>query len=261
MKTKLLLLLFLVTVGCVIAQEKDITITGKINAPVGDDVEGIVIYNKSLNQATITNKKGEFEINAALDNKIEITAMQYQTFTVVVDKSIIDTKKMTVYLNESVNLLDEVVVTPYDLSGNVKADVSRVAVNYGNLANVEEQASAPINDVDYRWTPDELSTAETNIPFGIRMKYGLNFINLFKAAFGSKKNKKTIENVDVAVKRMYDDRFFKENLNLELTQIDDFMDYAEQKGLNASYLKKGKELDLIEFLIVQSEAYKDHIKK
>ena len=260
MKNTILLTMLLFVSGYTLSQKKATLISGKINAPAGDDVEGIVVYNKTLNQATITDKKGAFEINAALENKLEITAMQYQTFVVVVDKSIIDTGKMTVFLNESVNLLDEVVVTPYDLSGNVKADVGRVSVNYGNLSTVEQEATAPINDVDYRWTPDALSTAESNIPFGIRMKYGLNFVNVFKAAFGSKKNKASSQNVNVAVKKMYDDRFFKENLNLDLNQIDDFMDYAERKGLNASYLKKGKELDLIEFLIAQSVAYKDHIK-
>lgn len=261
MRFKSLIAVLLITLSSAVAQDKAILVKGKINAPVGDDIEGIVVYNKSLNQATITNADGEFEINARIEDKLEITAMQYQTFTVVVDKSIIDNKKMTVFLNESVNLLDEVVVTPYDLSGNVKADVSRVSVNYGNLANVEEEATAPINDVDYSWTPDELSTAETNIPFGIRMKYGLNFVNLFKAAFGSKKDKKPVERVEVAVKKIYDDKFFKDNLDLELAQIDDFMDYAEQQGLDQSYLKKGRELDLIEFLIDQSKNYKNYIKK
>ena len=40
-----------------------------------------------------------------------------------------------------------------------------------------------------------------------------------------------------------------------IDQINDFIFFAEENGLNAKYFESGKELDLLQFLAYQSKLY------
>lgn len=235
-----------------------VMVEGKISVPIGDDVEGVVIYNQNTDKGTITNKDGVFKIHAGINDKIEIVAMQYQHFLVLIDKGVVDSKRLNVFLNESVNELEEVVVTPYDLYGNVNADVKKIGYSKSGLGEVSKQTSVRINDTDYDFRPDELSTLENKVFLEDRMINGLNFVNLFKLVYegNNTKKKKKIKDIDVKVRDMYNDDFFQSFLALEIDQINDFIFFAEDNGLNNSYFESGKELDLLQFLVFQSKLYR-----
>ncbi|MHA7059943.1 peptidase associated/transthyretin-like domain-containing protein [Aquimarina sp. M1] len=235
-----------------------VMIDGRISAPIGDDVEGVVVYNLTTKKGTITDNKGTFRISVGINDKLEVIAMQYQKFIVLIDKGVLDNKRLNIFLNESVNLLEEVIVTPYDLLGNVSIDVKKIDVSKSGIDEVARLTSDRINDTDYDWTPDELSELENKVFLEDRMIYGLNFVNLFKVVFQNKdvSKSKTPTDIDVKVRKMYNDEFFKTNLALDMDQINDFIFFAEENGLNKSYLEEGNELNLIEFLVIQSKAYK-----
>ncbi|WP_299255128.1 carboxypeptidase-like regulatory domain-containing protein [uncultured Aquimarina sp.] len=259
MKMKLSLLFICCALSFSFAQiTSRVMIDGRISAPIGDDVEGVVVYNLTTKKGTITDNKGDFRISVGANDKIEIIAMQYQKFVVLIDKGVLDNKRLNIFLNESVNLLDEVIVTPYDLLGNVSIDVKKIGVEDSGIDEVAKLTSARINDTDYDWTADELSELENKVFLEDRMIYGLNFVNLFKVVFQDKdkKDSKKPMDIDVQVRNIYNDEFFKTNLALEMDQINDFIFFAEENGLNKSYLEEGNELNLIEFLVSQSKEYK-----
>ncbi len=236
-----------------------VMIDGRISAPIGDDVEGVVVYNLTTKKGTITDSEGNFRISVGANDKLEVIAMQYQKFVVLIDKGVLDNRRLNIFLNESVNFLDEVIVTPYDLLGNVSIDVKKINVSEGGIDEVAKLTSDRINDTDYDWTPDELSELENKVFLEDRMIYGLNFVNLFKVVFQDKDvNKEKVPvDLDVKVRNIYNDEFFKTNLALEMHQINDFIFFAEENGLDKTYLEEGNELNLIEFLVAQSKAYKE----
>ncbi|GAA4274247.1 hypothetical protein GCM10022258_35430 [Aquimarina gracilis] len=234
-------------------------IDGKISAPIGDDVEGVVVFNRSTNKGTITNKEGLFKISVGINDRIEIVAMQYQHFIVLIDKGVMDSKRLNVFLNESVNQLEEVVVTPYDLNGNVTVDVKKIGFSKSGIGTVSKETSVRINDTDYDFRPDSLTALENKVFLEDRMINGLNFVNLFKLVYNNKEKKKKKEkgkDIDVKVRDMYNDDFFKDYLALEIHQINDFLFFAEDNGLDNKYFETGKELDLLQFLVYQSKLYR-----
>ncbi len=261
MKIKLSIFLICIVVGQSIGQiTSRVMISGKISAPIGDDVEGVVIYNRNTNKGTITTKDGAFKINAGINDKIEIVAMQYQHFLVLIDKGVVDSKRLNVFLNETINQLEEVIVTPYDLLGNVTVDVKKIGFSESGITKVSEQTSTKINDTDYDFRPDALSTVENKVFLEDRMINGLNFVNLFKLVYDNKnktKKKKNNADIDVKIRNMYNDDFFKNHLALEMHQINDFIFFAEDNGLSNLYFERGKELDLLQFLVFQSKLYRD----
>ncbi|WP_170837149.1 carboxypeptidase-like regulatory domain-containing protein [Aquimarina amphilecti] len=257
---KLSLLFICFTISFSFAQiTSRVMIDGRVSAPIGDDVEGVVVYNLTTKKGTITDDKGNFRISVGTNDKLEVIAMQYQKFVVLIDKGVLNNRRLNIFLNESVNLLEEVIVTPYDLLGNVSIDVKKIGVSESGIDEVAKLTTDRINDTDYDWTADELSELENKVFLEDRMIYGLNFVNLFKVVFKNKDNGEdnVPADIDVKVRKMYNDEFFKTNLALEMDQINDFIFFAEENGLDKSYLEEGNELNLIEFLVSQSKVYKD----
>jgi hypothetical protein len=102
-----------------------------------------------------------------------------------------------------------------------------------------------------------------------RLVNGLNFVNIFKE-FLIVKKREDIKNpfskavnpeIDDYVRKIYEDDFFRENLNMEREYISDFIFYANDNGLSEQMLKGGNELDLIDFLIEQRKNYKKQLNK
>ncbi|TVZ27368.1 hypothetical protein JM83_2405 [Gillisia sp. Hel_I_86] len=269
MKKLAYLLVVFFTVQFTYAQSNDrIRISGSIEVPVGEDPQGISIFNINSQEGTISNAEGKFAISVTQSDTIKVFAVQFQEFTVVIDKRVLETKKMNIYVSELVNRLPEVLVSPYDLSGQLNADVENleviqmpvnmeVGIPEGEFANVE-------NVVDFGKAPKNQALAFSQT----RLVNGLNFVNLFKSLLiSNKKNDisnpytKSYESIDNELRDLYNDEFFKEYFKIELENIPDFILYADRNGLDEEMLRKGNELDLIDFLMEQSKKYKKQLSK
>lgn len=98
-----------------------VDIKGQILAK--DEVEGIHILNNASNTFTISNSKGEFSIPAKLNDTLVFSGVSYELKKVLVTQSIINSKSLTIYLNEEINALDEVVVGKI-LTGDLSSDLA-----------------------------------------------------------------------------------------------------------------------------------------
>ena len=89
-----LVLFFLFIIPSSQAQDvKRIPVEGQIIVDY-PDLEGVTIYNLSSNKGTITNKEGEFSILVALNDKIEISALQFEKFSITISQEILDAKSI-----------------------------------------------------------------------------------------------------------------------------------------------------------------------
>lgn len=118
-KFKILLGVWLILFASeVIAQTKDVS--GQIVA--SGDLVGIHIINKTALKYTITDDNGTFVIPAKLNDTIVISGIQYKPKDIVITDIIMQTKSMTVNLEDHVNELDEVVVGKI-LTGDLLTDI------------------------------------------------------------------------------------------------------------------------------------------
>jgi hypothetical protein len=253
---KILLLLFICTLSSV-AQDARVTIKGQVLVPDGDDNEGITVYNTSSNQGTITNDEGAFTLKVGENDRVIFSALQYNDVIVVIDTGIVQSKKMRLELIENLTVLDDVIVTPYDLSGNIRVDVGNT-----KTTRINPFPEVSLNEIEnkYEILPDAQTSVGNDALGGFNFQNGINFVNIFKAVFKKRDryvvDKNAIQpNVDSEIRNMYDNAFFKKNLHLEMDEIAPFIFYAEERGLDATLLQKGKELDLIEFLLEQRKSF------
>jgi len=259
---KLLFVLFLISSITAFSQEiTRIKIEGKISASKGEDVEGINIYNKSSQKGTITSATGEFEIMVAENDRVFISAMQFQRFTVIIDKGIIENKKMFIYLNPVVNQLDEVIVRPFDLSGNIVADVKRV-----NLTGVNQHWDLSYENLEfgYEFAADAQTAVKGNKAeeayFNGPVQSGGDILGLASLFF--KKEKKTErqkisekELLTDAVQKRFGNNYISKTFNIPEEKVNEFIYFVEENGLKKNLLKSENELLLIEHLHEQSKEY------
>ena len=157
---KLLFAILLISSLASFSQEiTRVKIDGKISASKGEDVEGINIYNKTSQKGTITSETGEFELMVGENDRVFISAIQSQRFTVIIDEGIMDSRTMFIYLNPVVNQLDEVIIRPFDLSGNIVADVKRV-----NITSVNQNWDLSYENLEfgYEFADDAQSSVKGN---------------------------------------------------------------------------------------------------
>lgn len=260
MKNYIAFILILLTGAFSLAQTQErIRITGTIEMPPGDDPRGISVFNLNTKTGTVSNNKGEFRIAVAEGDSLRVSSLQFQPFTIVIDEGVMQSRELNISINEAVNVLPEVVVTPYDLTGNVRVDVERLQVvqlpdtlNAMEVSNTYFESETGPN---YQTPPKNLALGMTET----RLVDGLNFANIFKELFMARKRDQ-IARVEPAsnteLRELYEDAFFQKNLGLEIDEIDDFLLFIDREGIAEPMLKQGGELELIEFLIEKSKRYK-----
>ncbi|MBZ0328096.1 MAG: carboxypeptidase-like regulatory domain-containing protein [Altibacter sp.] len=255
----LLLLLPVIALSQEIERNK---IQGIITAPVGEDVENVSVYNISSQKGTITNIAGAFELEVVENDRIQVTALQFQSFTIIVDSGVIETGRMAIYLNPSVNQLDEVIVRPYDLSGNIIADVGRI-----KTANMNPQWDLSYETLEfgYEFSDDQYTSIVGNKAeeafYNGQKQASLNFIGL-AGLFFPKKPKKEVEKITDraalirAMRQRFSNAYITETFAIPEERVNDFIYFLEENGVDAHLLKLENELLLLDFLTAQSIIYK-----
>ncbi len=256
------IVLFVIVILCIAPVRSQTTnrinVKGIIHADF-NDVENVTIYNTSSNKGTITNNKGEFTIKVALNDIIEISALQFKTVSVTITKEVIESKLLKISLVESVNQLDAIVLSS-GLSGNIASDIDNVRMpahiklDMGNMNVAYEY-----ND-DKAFDNDVLEDQLNTIVNKGQLNNGINFVEISKLIFKSKKNK-TIKNQTPQEPKqkelldVYSSRDISKMFNIPLNDIQSFIGFLNSKDFNQDLLKKENEVQLIEFLIAQRRLF------
>ncbi|MFP4845266.1 hypothetical protein [Winogradskyella sp. PE311] len=248
-----------------------VTVNGRIVVSTADK-EGVTVYNTSSNKGTITDENGEFEIKVTLNDIVDFGALQFKDFKITITEEILASKRLTVILVEEVNKLDEVVILPFGLTGSLNADLENVRTYnvsldyvYFGLDHIEDfEFSA-----DYKTEADNLAFNENNPTVGNM----LNIVNL--AGFivsqvvdindkGNKtKSEKAIRKTPFKqALDKYSVNYIHVNFKIPLSEVESFIDFVEEKGVDEQLLNENKELQFLERLTQLSKSYlKNNIAK
>ena len=91
-------------------------------------IEGIHVLNITSNEATITDFDGKFKILVNINDEIVFSGIQFKRKKIIINQEIFDSVSLTIYLEEFVNELDEVIVNSSGLSGNLLNDLQNSGV-------------------------------------------------------------------------------------------------------------------------------------
>jgi hypothetical protein len=227
------------------------------------DVEGVTVFNTSSNKGTITNNKGEFIIEVALNDRIEISALQFKPTLVIVDEAAISAKHLKIYLVEQVNQLDAVLLTS-GLIGNLKVDMDNVKMidpiqlNMGNMNMAFEYNDDKAFD-------NSVITNNLNSVMNKGMFYnGIDFVQIAGRLLGSiintKPKKTSLKDSEIYLKPkditdIYSFQDITKTFNIPQKDVPAFMAFLQSKEINQDLFKEENEIKLIEYLIEQRKLF------
>ncbi len=260
---KKLLLLIIVFISYVaIAQENErVTINGKIIVE-GNDIEGITVFNSTSRKGTATNEKGEFLIAVTLNDILEFRAIEYENFDVKINKAILESKTLSVFLIEEINKLDEVIVTKRTLTGNINADV-KLAKTFspkGDIIYFGTNAKDPLITSDANGRTVENVAVQNQ---GQNMVHGLNVVNivdqllipLFRSEVPDKKIAGIPDVPSKSIKYYFASNFLTENFKIPEYRVEEFIRYIEDETFDYDLLNYGRELEFLEVISEKSKAF------
>jgi hypothetical protein len=221
------------------------------------DIEGVTVFNASSNKGTITDGEGKFSILVTLNDRLEFSALQFENFVVVITQDIIDSKALTVVLVEEVNKLPEVIILPYGLTGNLTVDAIRAKTFNPNLDALYFGLDN-LDKIDF--TDDYISGVRNTAMPDNRFYYAADAIKiiglLVKPLFKSKKNRdeaKVASDRDIVEK--YSPEYLMDKLNIPKHQMNEFIYFVEDSGIDKTLLEDGKELQFLDYIIKKSKEF------
>lgn len=98
-------------------------IQGEVFSEDTDAIEGLHIINKTQKQNTTTNAEGKFTIEVAVNDRLEISSIQYKKVALVITETHIKNKRIVLHLEIEVTELAEVKIGN-TLTGNLFDDIA-----------------------------------------------------------------------------------------------------------------------------------------
>ena len=222
MRSNLLVFLIFSSVAVVAQTSESKKLEGRVYSDDGD-VAATHVLNLTTKRATITDNNGFFAIQVNFLDSLEFSAIQYKKKIVVINSSILDSKFVTINLEDALTELDEVTVTPYNLSGDLIKDLATLSLDPIVTASTLGLPNAYVKIPTK--AERELSAATAN-PI-------MSFDPLINAITGrTKMLKHRVERNKLydrtkRVRDFFTDEEYVDGLRLPLDKIEDFLYYCE----------------------------------
>ncbi len=201
------------------------------------------VVNNTAQLNTITDAEGAFEIPVALGDEVIFSSVQYLIRTVEITPEILKKNRLIITVNEKINALEEVVVTPE---------------NTEKFLDLKEEEFE-----SYDYNKDKSTKLENTIVTQGQLRNGLNIINIAKLIAKAVSSKSLEEKQKLKPSEIltyvFSDEFFVNDLALKNDQVTGFLEHIDKNLPSQQLLKTGQQFQLIDYLISESQKYIDKL--
>ena len=247
------LLLFFILMGTTLSAQTLFTkqIEGRVYSESGD-VAATHVLNITADRASITDLNGFFSIIAKLNDTLVFSAIQFKRKTMVVTHSVLESKMLYVPLEDALTELDEVIVMPYNLTGDLTMDLDRMQIEPVITASTLGLPNAYV----------KLPTKAERELFAATANPFMSFDPLINAITGRTKmlkermakNKKY--NRTLRVRAFYADSLYRTEFKIPEDNIADFMYFCEVDPDFQTVVDTHDQLKIWEFMRGKSRTYR-----
>ena len=203
------------------------------------------VVNNTAQLNTITDAEGAFEIPVALGDEVIFSSVQYLIRTVEITPEILKKNRLIITVNEKINALEEVVVTPE---------------NTEKFLDLKEEEFE-----SYDYNKDKSTKLENTIVTQGQLRNGLNIINIAKLIAKAVSSKSLEEKQKLKPSEIltyvFSDEFFVNDLALKNDQVTGFLEHIDKNLPSQQLLKTGQQFQLIDYLISESQKYIDKLNE
>jgi len=216
------------------------------------DRSALNVVNLSMRKGTTTTDQGAFRLEVRLNDTINISAVQYEFRQFVVNQTIFNRKKISLYLIPKINELDEVEISNIDLSGDLTKDA---ALTKGAPELYPEDLGIPKN------TAPKRTEEERRYYTAVTSGGGIPLDGLINSITGRLKMLKKHIAVSRFEKRVQDSRYkfsdsiYMKELNIKEDLIEDFVYYVFEDERAKIFVDRNDAFGLLEFMMEKSKNY------
>ncbi len=251
-KTKLLLLGFILISASVGAQTLfSKKLEGRVYSKDGD-VAATHVRNITTQRATITDIDGFFTINADLKDTLVFSAVQFKRKEIVITAEILQQRFLNVALEDELTELDEVVVTPYNLSGDILKDLKIIKTDPVVTASTLGLPNAYVLPVTK--AERELYAATANPIMSLDPL--INAITGRTKMLKKRVRRNKLYSRTDRVKAFYADSLFQKELKMPKAKIDDLLYFCEVDPDFQTVVDSRDRLKIWEFIRKKSVLYR-----
>ena len=202
------------------------------------------VVNNTAQLNTITDGEGGFEIAVAIGDDVVFSSVQYLIRTVKITPEILKKNRLIITVNEKINALEEVVVTPE---------------NTEKFLDLKEEEFK-----GYDYNRDKSTELENTIVTQGQLRNGLNIINIArliaKAVSSKTEEEKQKTKPSEILTYVFSDEFFINDLALKNDEVIGFLEHIDENLPSQKLLKTGQQFQLIDYLVSESQIYRNKLK-
>jgi hypothetical protein len=233
------------------------------------EVENLTVYNITSNKGAITDIDGKFSINARPTDTLFVQGVSFESKKYILTQKDFWLPILEIKLHIKVTELNEIVVTPYSLTGNLKEDTKRIQV-YGEAFTGIDAKKVKYYEDDVRsGTPVNSAMPALLAPTGVNfLGIIVGLVNLAGLMPDPKSNAEQVfeerrirdlqsKSFTEHIYERFSHSFFVETLKIKNEDIPMYMSFAELNVYELSpLLKSENELKLIDYLILKADEFK-----
>ena len=224
-------------------------------------VADVHIMNISANKATITDEEGNFIITVTLGDTLLFSAVQFKRKTLVISSAILESKFISVSLEEFVNELDEVVVRPFDLSGDLAEDMKQLQIGQVVSATSLGLPNAHVKPLMQSERQLRTAAGPKFHPLMILSPPIDPIINAISGRTKMLKKRVARDKKELrlqGVRNSVADSLFLTQLRIPKEKIDDFMYFCEADETFDTLVRSDDKIAIWDFLLKKSAAYREN---
>ena len=262
MKTKLLFFLFLITSSLIAQKLPREVLYGQLIAD-STEVDNVLVTNKTAKLAVYSRKDGTFQIHVRVKDTLVFSSLNFPPQSLILNEADLKLNVLKIKIESRPNQLDEVVINPNALSGNLKKDNENIKIT---------QLKPEIDNllaIAILYEDDEQSSPENKLmPGYLDSQYmmdfqaiGVKLIRSLKNSEAKRTKNKDISSFSVIVQNRFSDEFFRNNFKMDKKQTQAFLIFCESDPQAKALTANGNDFELIEFLMLKKQEYKKFKKE
>lgn len=224
-------------------------------------VPDVHVMNTSAGKATISDEEGVFSIEVTVGDTLLFSGVQFKRKSIIISPSLLESKMVFIPLEEFVNELDEVVLRPYDLSGDLTRDMQQLTIEPVVTASTLGLPNAYVKPM---MQSERLLREAALGPFTLGMLTSIPFNPLINAISGrTKMLKKRVARdkkylLTQKVRNFYPDSIFVDRLGIPEDRIDDFMYFCEVDESFDTLVASKDQMKILTLLLQKSKMYREN---
>ena len=238
---------FIIFSQLVLGQEKVIGVIE--NDADSKPISNVHVINLNSVIGTISNNDGVFEINASVNDTLFFSYLGFKSIKVRVTNDLIKIKNSKIKLTELAYALEEIIVTPYKLTGYLEIDAKNVPISKSYRYNIPG-------------LPSKGYEAGSRNPGALSKVFGAIFnpVDFLYNLFGKKpKQLKKLQLIkdDFRIRELLSSKFDRETL-VELLQIEkfDIDEILRNCSYSESFIVNANDLQILEAISQCYEEFK-----